>query len=487
MAVTPSRQLLTGAQVFDGRSHLGPAEVAVEGTLIAAVGPPGTLDRNDASVVDLAGLLLAPGFTDLHGMDASPAGFAGKDGANLLLQGVTTIVIGHCGTGLPWSPESVEVPVNVVRLIGHNALSHLAAEQFEPGSPQALSWMEATLQEELDHGALGLSLGLMYEPGRSAPQAQIKALAELVGRAGGMIAAHVRDEGSGFLRSLREIVDLPGTADRMVMHLKACGRQNWNQLEDGRQLLEEAGVRWTYYPYTDTNTRLVAVFPDGLAQLSAEARVQRLADPKQQALVDQDGLQSLAARRWDGVTITAGRSEWLGRSIANVAFEAGEAPALTAARLVLEDPGARVRFHDVAELAGLRRSAEHPHALHGSDAYVFNSDDVAEHPRNFGAVARSVCWRRDAGQLEQGIEMLTGRAADAIGLVGRGRIAPGAVADLIGFDVDGLADLATYERPYRLSTGVEHVWVAGMRAVADGAVTGASCGAVLDRVAGGIR
>jgi len=246
-------------------------------------------------------------------------------------------------------------------------------------------------------------------------------------------------------------------------------------------MLEAAAVRWTYYPYTDTNTVLRALFPVGLADLAAESLLERLRDPAEQRRVEAQGLQSLAAKGWAGVTITRGKADWLGRSIAALAEEASEPPSVTVARMILEEPSVRARFHDVAELAGLRRSAEHPHALHGSDAYVLDSTDDVEHPRNFGAMAKSLCWRRDGGHLDQGIEMVTSRAADVIGLTDRGRIAPGAIADLVAFDPSRLADRATHNQPGLLSEGVNDVWIAGVRAVSDGAIDDVAQGAVLAR------
>lgn len=469
-------QLLRGARLFDGRAEHNSCDVVISGGFIQQIAAAGEIDDIRDHIVELDGLLLAPGFIDLQGMDRSPSSLCKKGAANLLCQGITTLMIGHCGVGEPWQRDdcaSMDLPVNVLRLVGHNALRNAALASGPTAESEITAAVLTAANDEMSSGAAGVSLGLMYEPGRSAPTREIRSLSEAVGDHGGILAAHIRDEGSGLLGALEEVCGLDVRARRLVVHLKACGEMNWPLLAEGRSLLDREGVSWSFYPYEDTNTTLKAVFPAPYGQMSDDERLALLiADPAARLDTEERGLHGLARERWAGVLVTRGDNTMVGQSIATLARAVGTEPVVFAAELVRRVPETRVRFREVAELAALRDTARGGQGLVGSDSYALAASDIAEHPRSYGAVARTLRWAREDGYFLKALERLTSTAAAWLRLHDRGWVRPGYRADLVALDPTTVSDRSTYDAPSVTAHGVEHVWINGKRAVSRAQPTG---------------
>lgn len=460
--------VIRGALLFDGEQWRGECDVMINAGSIVAIGPVDTIDaRPDMFAVEASGAVLAPGFIDIHGMDRCAPAVAGKDAINFLSQGVTTLVIGNCGVGTP-EGAAPDLAINIVELAGHNA-----ARTAVPATVDAIRW----LRSHLERRARGVSLGLMYEPGRSVASTELAQIGQLVAEHQAVLAIHMRDEGPGLLSSIEEVLAIRGGARTVVMHLKACGERNWPQLEHGRDLLARETVRWTYYPYADTNTRLAAAVPFQFDSPSSLRRL--LQDSELRARFREGGLQTLARRGWDGVVITDGPQSLVGRSISALALACEVAPEDAVAALLADDANVRVRFADVADLNGIRASAGHELAMAASDAYVFDSTAMnPEHPRSFGAIARSLRWAREGNYLDKFLRSVTSRAADLYTLP-RGRISVGAAADLVLFDVADVEDKASYDEPALLAVGVRTVWVSGCVAYEGQRTTASRLGSVL--------
>lgn len=461
--------LIVEALVFDGEEWRGHNDVLLDGGLISEVGtcgsiagPPGT------EVVRANGAALVPGLIDIHGMDRSAASISGRDAINLLSQGITTVVTGNCGVGVP-EGSVPDLAINVAELAGHNGAPR--------GEGARNNGVEAWLREKLEAGSRGVSLGLMYEPGRSASSRELEAVANLVADCDGVLAVHIRDEGPGLIHSLEEVIAFRRSAQTLVMHLKACGEKNWPQIDRARDLLHKAGVGWTYYPYTDTNTRLSACVPFPFQ--GARALERMLDRPEVRNELEEHGLQTLARGGWDGVLVTHGPTSAIGRSVAQIARERDCPPATALVLLLSEDPNVRARFREVAQLDATRTTARDSVAIPGSDAYVFDSSNMSpEHPRSFGAMARSLCWARDGGYLEQFLRSASSRPADLYGL-DRGRIEAGRPADLALIDLERIQDRATYDEPGIPASGILRVWVGGCVAFEEGLPSTELAGVVL--------
>lgn len=399
---------------------------------------------------------LVPGFIDVHSMEVGPQTVAGKDGSNLLAQGVTTIVTGNCGVGYPELKDVGDLPVNVLPLIGHNAVS------ARIGSTRTAAEVIDAMTAGMRVGT-GASLGLMYEPGRSASASELEDIAHLVAQRSGTLTVHMRDEAAGLRNSIEECIALAAYCTVVVMHLKACGHRHWNALPELRGMLEAAQIPFTYYPYTDTNTRLDACYPGDRYRLEV------------------DGLQNLARDGWSGVVLTGNCPDQLiGLSVNRIGLLRGMTDVQAFESILRDFPDARVRFIEVAEEAQLRESARSPLAMPASDAYVFSiADQIAEHPRNYGAIARSLRWAREGGYTDHVIRNLTALPASVYGISSRGSLEPGNRADLVALSVEDIDDLATYESPTRLAQGVSQVWIGGRLAFRHGEAVDPTLGVVL--------
>lgn len=485
--------LIREATVYDGTGAPAlVADVAIEGDRIAAVGGAGGSARQ---TIDGRGLAIAPGFIDVHTHDDFAA-MAHPDMTFKLAGGVTTCIVGNCGFGpaphaaalammkafhpaldLPaWQGHAGymdrlrERPpgVNIGVLVGHGT-ARLAAMGRAPRAPAGadMAAMKATLAEGLEAGALGLSSGLIYDPGRFAQTDELVELASVMRGSGALYATHMRDEGAGVSASVREAIEIGERAGVPVQisHLKASGRAAWGLVGESLQLIEAAqarglAVRADQYPYTAGSTILAAVFRDGAFGGPGLG----VLDPGEVV-----------------VASTAAHPEWEGRSFSDLAQAFGCNPPAAASRVLEADPGVTVVLHSMSE-ADVRTVMRHPSTMIGSDGIP--TLEGKPHPRLYGTFARVLGrYARDERLfgLEDAVRRMTGLSAQTFGLRDRGVIRPGACADLVLFDPARILDRGTFASPKVPPAGISAVWVNGVVAVRAGEPTGARAGRVLAR------
>jgi N-acyl-D-amino-acid deacylase len=467
-------------------------DVAIRADRIDRVGD--VAEQGDVEI-DAQGLSLAPGFIDVHTHDDFAA-VLHPDMMFKLAGGVTTCVVGNCGFGaapyrqaalmarafhphdsLPsWegysgyfahldaNPPSVNIGV----LVGHGTL-RLAALADRRGSPSAreLDLMKSQLHEGLDAGALGLSTGLVYEPGRNADTDEIVELASVMRNTGGLYATHMRNEGERLVESVEEAIEIGERAGVPVQisHHKAAGRANWGRVAKSIACIESAQQRGLevhadQYPYTAGSTVLSAVVQDGGRALGAEPEL----------------LASVV------VASTANHPEWEGCSLRDLADQWRVAGSEVAQEVLTHEPGATVIMHSMDE-ADVQTVMRHSSTMIGSDGIP--TLDGKPHPRLYGTFARVIGrYARDLGlfSLEEAVHRMTGLSAGKFGLVDRGAIRPGAYADLVLFDPAGIIDRGTFEEPNQFPDGIESVFVNGVQVVKSNAEhTGARPGRALRR------
>lgn len=470
------------------------ADVAIEGDRIAAVGAvPGAARRT----LNGRGLALAPGFIDVHTHDDFAA-LAHPDMGFKLIGGVTTCIVGNCGFGAaPHAAAAVMAKtlhpgialsewrgyagyrrrleecapgVNVGILVGHGT-ARLAAMGLEARPPSAaeMTAMKAMVAEGLEAGALGLSSGLIYDPGRFAATDELVELAALMRGSGALYATHMRDEGAGLLASVREAIEI-GERARVpvqISHHKASGRDAWGLVNQSLRLIEAAQARGLsvhadQYPYTAGSTILSAVFRDG-----------RFGGPGLGALRPEDVV----------IASTASHPQWEGQSFAALAVAMHCDPAAAATRVLQSDAAVTVILHMMSE-DDVRTVMRHPSTLIGSDGIP--TLEGKPHPRLYGTFARVLGrYARDERlfSLAEAIHRMTGLAAAKFGLHERGVIRPGAFADLVLFDPDRIIDRGTYQDPKVPPEGIRAVFVNGSLAAEGHRLTGERRGRVLLRAA----
>ena len=511
---------ITGGLVLDGSgADAVAATVLIDGERIADVLPPDSAPA-DAEVIDAAGNVVAPGFIDLH----SHADFTVRtspDAATQLHQGVTTLVTGNCG----WSPfpitdlESMKAgtafldpqhdwswrdtgefaaplqpAVNLALQVGHSSLRIAAMGSAERApSPDELRTMQDLLRKAADQGAVGFSTGLIYAPGAYAESSEVAALVTTAAECGLLYSTHIRNEGAQLLDALDEAIAAARAAGARleVSHLKAVGKANYGLVTAALELLDQAradgvDVAWDVYPYTASSTTLTARLPTWAMDGGPQALLSRLADRTERERI----AEAIRARDLlDGnavviASLPPGRYEdCRGLSLAEIARR-DEVDAAEAALRVLEHHRAAVSVVNHAmDEDDVVTVLQHPCTSVASDGWILDATGTGHpHPRNFGTFPRVLGrYTRDLGvlSLPEAIRRMTSLPASRLGFDDRGVVKPGAVADLVVLDPAQVADRSTYDDPWQLSVGIEHMLVAGEPVLTDGVPTNARPGRVL--------
>lgn len=508
LAATPPPYdlLVLDALVIDGTGQPGvEADVAVKGDRIVAVG---NLGRPDAKrVLGGHGLVLAPGFVDLHAHADSVATTRG-DAANFVAMGVTTLVTGNCGGSVDdvaahlSRVEEAGISLNYGTLIGHGTVRQEVL-QLTRRAPTAaeLAQMQQLVTTAMEAGAFGLSTGLIYVPGAYAKTDELVALARTVAAHGGIYASHIRNENNDVLLAIDEALAIGAEAAVPVhlSHLKASGRRNHGRSDEILTMLRAAradgrAVTADQYVYPASSTGLEVLFPTEALEVGRAELARRIAaDPDERNRM-RDALHAARERvgftdfaycriahapkqpQFDGMTIDAVAAELRGAT--DVA-----AQAETILDLFVAAAGARVQmvYHAMAEQDVERILAEDWIAV-ASDAGIFVDGNDKPHPRGAGNNARVLghyVRERAVLSLPLAVRKMSDLPARTFGIEQRGRIAPGWYADFVLFDPVQVADRATWTEPKLAPGGIPFVVVNGVVVIDEGRHTGARPGRVL--------
>lgn len=508
--------LIRNGRVHDGLgSPVREADIAMAEGRVVRIEP--NLGGPARRIIDVEGDLVAPGFIDAHAhsdavhLQPDPQPFK-------LRQGVTTEIVGNCGFSLaPLDDSAAEhveeawgeilldggVPVgtfaeylgrleqarpvnHVAALVGHGALRLTANGTDARLRPGAMTRMEQLLAESLEAGAIGLSTGLIYAPGAHADTAELTRLARTLGVWQRPYVSHVRDEADQVESAVEEAITVGRAAGVRVQisHCKVAGRDNHGR---GVRLLdhlhqarvEGVDVRGDQYPYTAAATLLIALLPPAAARGGQEALRNALHSPGQRARLEAESRRDGLWRTADPADITVGthrRAGVDGRTLADLA-DSRDAFAV-ACELIAEDPSATMVIHAMDERDVTTIMAD-PLISVGSDSGVPHGKC---HPRTWGTFPRFLghyVRDRQVVSWEEAIRKATSATADQFGLHGRGRLVPGAAADVCVFNVDAIGHSGTYDDPGVPPTGVRFVTVAGEVAIDDDEYTGTRSGRVL--------
>ena len=502
-------------------------DIAIDGDRITYVGPhaPG----KGRSEVDAHGKAVAPGFIN---MLAHPEESLLIDGRALsdLKQGVTLEVMGEDSMG-PLTPAmkkdmtshqgDIHYDVNWTTLgeyleklqqrgIAPNVASFVSAgtirinvlgeDNVQPSAPQ-LQQMRALVHHAMEEGALGVTTALIYNPNTYAKTPELIALAEESAHCGGMYIAHMRSEGDRIVEAVQETIDIAkgSGAPAEIYHLKVAGRVNWTKLDALIKQVESAraaGTRITadMYLYTAGATGLDVSMPAWVQEGGLDKWIERLKDPAIRARVLAE--MRAASPTWENLLQRAGAKGALllefknpalkpltGKTLDEVATMRGVSPEEAAMQLVVED-GSRVGVaYFLMSEENVRREVALPWVSFGSDASAPAPEGVFlqsnEHPRAYGNFVRVLAkYVREEKviSLEQAIRKLSGLPAQNLSIKDRGLLRKGYFADVVIFDPRTVQDHSTYEKPHQLASGVDEVWINGVRALREGAATGAPSG-----------
>ncbi|MBI4610650.1 MAG: D-aminoacylase [Candidatus Rokubacteria bacterium] len=507
------------------------ADVALDGDRIAAVAPG--LTGEAARVIDAAGLIVAPGFIDMHA-HSDFFYLQCPSAESKVRQGVTTEVVGMCSfSPAPVHPERKQLlerlasalgsrlavewtsfgeylqrlatsgpSINVAHFVGHGAL-RLAAMGADDRPPTAgeLKAMEQLLHEALDAGAFGFSTGLVYPPSVYARTDELIALARSLAPRGGLYFSHIRGEAATLEEAILEAIRIgeEGGVPVQIAHIKAAGRENWAKMDRALRLIDEArarGVEVTadVYPYTAGSTVMVNLLPPWVHAGGLPKLLERIVDlPTRKRVLDECTLPgdrwrtASGSAGWEDVRIaTCSRRELEGLTIAELAHRRGRPGRETMLDFLHEEKGevSMILFSQAEE--NVIKALAHPQVMIGSDSIGLSAGPGPHpgrpHPRMYGTFPRILgVYVREKKVLawENAVAKMTGMAAMKLGLPGRGLLRPGYFADLALFDPATVRDKATYEDPHRHPTGIPYVIVNGQVVVDQGLMHALPAGRIL--------
>lgn len=494
--------LIKNGKIIDGSgNNWYYSDVAIKNGKIVAISRH--IDQPANKVIDANGLVVAPGFIDVH---THLEGDEDKDpeAKSFIYDGVTTCITGNCGSSntdigkyLKWI-DSLKLSINVASLIGHNDVrKEVMGRANRDASPDEMKRMENIVDKAMQDGAVGLSTGLIYIPGTYTKTAEIVSLAKIASKYNGVYATHMRDEGDSVTYAINEALTIGREANIPVeiSHFKCSGQQNWGRSKETVPMIVAArkeGIEVTIdqYPYTASSTSISTLLPDDVladGQDSIKARLQR---PEIRKEVTDHIIARLKKRKlkhlsYAVVAYYAPDTAYNGKSIEAINLMMGrkhkvKEEANTVMDLMMNG-GASAVFHGMSE-DDVKRIMQYPFNMFASDATIRILNSGMPHPRGYGTNARVLAkYVREEKviPLEEAIRRMTSLPAQKFQLRDRGLIKEGMAADIVIFDENQVKDISTYEKPHVYSTGFHFVIVNGVLTVDQEKHTGARAGRAL--------
>ena len=532
--------LIKNGTVIDGTGSAAiKSDIAVEEGKIVRIEV--SLDGEGITEIDASGLVVCPGLIDIHSHTDATITINSR-AESKIRQGVTTEVVGNCGMsaaplskefmsevcdhltinsdfGMPddvgslWNTfgeyikhlDELPLGINLITLVGFGTLSSavLGAKSGRP-SEDEMQALESALERCLDEGAAGLSVGLEYVPDMLMHEDDLTRLCRVLERKDKLFATHIRSESQEIFPALEEVI---GAAEKsgcklQISHLKLGGAFNWGKTEQLFKLLESAverGVRlsWDQYPYVAWGTGLVDYIPPWVIFDGHAKMIELLTDPVTRAQIRQEieasiekGDHAYNTAPWENVQIAMIRSEkykhLMGKRISLIAQEMDVDPLEFVFDLLVHENGAVKTLVFCMDETDIKTIMRHPQTIISSDARALATYGElckgSTHPRYYGAFPRILgkyVREENVLSLEDAIRKMTSMPAKIMGMDTRGILAQGMVADMLVFDPETVADMATFESPHQYPIGIDKVIIAGDIIIDQGIHSEKLCGQVI--------
>jgi N-acyl-D-amino-acid deacylase len=518
--------VIRGGSVIDGTGAPAvTADIAISDGQVVDIGRISTILPANR-VIEADGAVVCPGFIDLHS-HADFSVHAAPHAVSQTTQGVTTLVTGNCGFSpfpvvpehrdelisnrlttdeAPWdwtttaefadSVDRLSLGVNIALQVGHGAvrIAAMGLDDHKPTTAEIDHMRELVAQAAAD-GAVGISTGLIYAPGRFADTDELASLVSVAASQELLYSTHIRDEDADLANSVREALEIARRANARleISHLKASGPQNWGTVTNATALIEKAraagaDVYADQYPYTASSTTLTASLPAWSMDGGIPALLRRLSEPQAARrlaaeLDDRVGFSFWPERIVIADTPDGPYRRYVGTTLADIAAERERGIGDTVADLLRAQNGQVAIVHHSMSDDDMRHVMAKPYVSVASDGWVLHSPGEGRpHPRSFGTFTRVLARYVGDGnllELAEAIRKMTSQPANRLGWTNRGVIRVGAVADITVFDPTAVRDNATFDNPWELSTGVHYTLLSGTPTLDDGAPTNAGPGQVL--------
>jgi N-acyl-D-aspartate/D-glutamate deacylase len=483
---------------------------------------------NAIETVDATGLVIAPGFIDVHNHSEQSINDPDKKlNEGFIRQGVTTIVGGPDGR---WAPSTIKnliaaydsngIGTNVAFYVGHNGIRQqvMKDDQQRPPTEDELDQMKALVREGMEMGAVGLSTGLMYVPGMYSNTEEVIALAKEVAPYNGIYDSHVRNPVHAFIESHQEVIEISAKANipGKLGHLKGVGLHNEGVILDVIKMVERSRADGNntvsdQYPYDGAQTSIlegIIIIPSDIQEANIidslwnNSRQEEainvmkatLADKGKRALIkeaseqgENGGFAWLKATGYSSMRITNSKDhpELVGKYLSQIAEEKKISGFALVCDLILNSKeSVSITLGGINE-KDVQTLLAQPWNMVASDGfYTENSFESGGHPRSTGTFPRVLGhYARDLKVLSlvEAIRKMTSLPADVIGFKNRGRIQNGLPADIVIFNPETIIDNSTFEQPNLYASGVKHVFVNGVPVLLDEKMTGHAPGKYLNR------
>lgn len=482
VSAQPFDLLIRHGRIADGTGNPAFfADIAVKDGRIAKIG---RIDQRGTTELDATGLIVAPGFIDVHthAEDVRELPLA----ENFLRMGVTTIVLGNCGSSVLQvgeffqKLEATPVSINVATLIGHGTVrgKAMGGSFMRPPSADELGQMKSLVERAMRDGALGISTGLIYLPGTFAKTEELIELAKVAAAHDGIYVSHMRDEGNDIEDALAELFRIAREAKirAEVSHIKLSGKNNWGRPAEILATIEKAraeglDITQDQYGYDASSTGISQIIPDW-AREGGKFR-ERINDPEQKSNIVHEMKAKLARGKRTDFSYAVIAEYKKDRSLNGLDLVAATKKKRLSESLdeqlemifeIQTNGGASAVFRSISE-EDLRVFLQHPNTMFASDSGMRRYQEGVPHPRGYGNNARILArYVRELKllRLEDAIRRMTSLPATTFRIADRGVIREGAWADLVIFDPAKVQDHATFEDPHHYATGFQSVLVNGI-------------------------
>ena len=509
--------ILKNGLIVDGkRTKPYKADLCIKDGKIATI----TTEANEAKeIVDVNGLAVTPGFIDIHcHSDAVP--FFRRTPEGKIRQGVTTEISGNCGgsilPGLEETRERYEEYMmgrkghpgfmtypeyakalneighvcNCGALLGHSNL-RIAVMGFVNRDPDAeeMEQLKALLEREMQLGAFGMSLGLIYPPSAFSAKEELVELSKIIAKYDGILSVHMRNEGPRIFEAVDEMIEI---AERsgvhvQISHLKLMGVPQWGKAAQLIEKIDAARARGLnitcdQYPFTASSTALSALVPHWAHDGGSEGMLGRLENEFD--AVRPELLQEMANRGGpDTILVSSCKAKsYVGKYIGEIAKELGVTTDEAVRRVLLESKNSTQCIYFSINEQDIHHIMKQLYVCVGSDGTAHEYEGKNNlHPRTFAAFSQYFQTVRENGllPLEDMVFKATGLSAQILGLTDRGTLEVGKWADIAVFDPNTFASQSTFLSPNHPPVGMQHVLVNGKFSVRDDKLTGEAPGVAL--------